>query len=72
MTIDLKYLLPFFAPYLIATSIRLFWSFCGVEPDPDAIVGVSFIFGSGFGAMGLVYMYISEIKWSVRLGRKKP
>lgn len=72
MKIDLKWGLPFVGPFILGFMGRLFSWAVGVEwvPSPD-FVGFCLLFGIVGGFAIALMMDLVEVRWNVRIGRKR-
>ena len=70
MTIDLKWLLPFTAPFIVALLLRLLVLVTGASYNPDLALVYSGVLGLMLGF--LLFMFALEIGplYPIRIGKK--
>jgi hypothetical protein len=72
MTIDLKYLIPIFAPFVMLGLLRVLFFIAGAGwSNPETAATVSAVMGSIIGVMVCGALDINEICWRVKIGDKK-
>ena len=72
MTLDLKWFLPFVAPFALLLTSKVLWWLAGAHfEDPNALAETSMVVGFLTGVAVVVFMSDEGIKWSVKIGGKK-
>ena len=70
MTIDLKWLLPFTAPFVVATFFRALCWFTGATYEPDIAAAFATVLGLALSVLGLLFIAQTGPVWPVRIGKK--